>query len=970
MTQLLSVGLKTVTSKGNKMKKLILLVTLITMSLLAYAGDRILYGEIVTSQKSNQDITITPTGTGDLVLGGFTGILEATTGAVSISATSPTELGYLIGSTQNIQTALDAAGAILPIDLTTDVGTSILPVANGGTGSATQNYVDLTSGQSVAGNKAFSGVTSFGNVRINNVANTIDSTSGFLLLDSALGIIKMIDTVELNNQTASTVPILNPSKQLVSSTITDTELGYLTGVTQNVQTGLNAKLETVDLASDVGATILPVANGGTGSATRNFVDLTSSETVAGTKTFSSDVLMSGTGQIDLPTGTTGERSGTPNTGMLRYNSTLSTFEGYGTEWGPLAGAGGVADLDFYHSEEYETTVTGDWSTGNNATILGGGTLVGALSTTQDLISGTSFTYTHHTTTATVNDYWCSEALTLDKKQKDNYNGYSFHHTYDGADDDIQIIVWDVTNAKPLTSSFDLVKNKGSPKKYFTTFYPPTNATDISYCFQVLVTNANKILIWDDTNLSTNPINIQDQIETHDYTITQAANAMSDITSELEFNLGTATISDSGENIIVAEDDSGNTRTKFVAQRTCEIVFSASGKLATALRSLSITKNGTVIMSGSAVNSANGMNGVSGPLKLNAGDYITVGTSLEHSIGGGSLTNDAVNFKVSFTATAETEHVITSTNVIPTSKVNTSSSSAVTSLINTFVGFGTTEFDANSLFTNVGSANNGTYTSTTYYTAPSPGKYRVTSSLYTTDVDLDSTEVYEIRIYVNGVLKASRRKNTETTLASPELSTTIDSVLELDRDDDISIGFFQVSGADVTLVSNSTSSHFTVEKIDVSGELAGFQLERVAYLKNVQAAGTSGGSATTTFTDLVLNDVSGDTEIVSLASNRFTLSPGKYEIEAHSICFDTENTTIQLYDVSNTTALDPGMPGYNPAANENTVVVKVFGTVTITESTEFSVQQKSVVAKIINGRGVAANLGVDEVFVTVKITKLR
>ena len=42
----------------------------------------------------------------------------------------------------------------------------------------------------------------------------------------------------------------------------------------------------IDLASEVTGT-LPVGNGGTGSATRNFVDLTSSETVAGTKTFSS-----------------------------------------------------------------------------------------------------------------------------------------------------------------------------------------------------------------------------------------------------------------------------------------------------------------------------------------------------------------------------------------------------------------------------------------------------------------------------------------------------------------------------------------------------------------------------------------------------------------------------------------------------------------------------------------------------------
>lgn len=43
-----------------------------------------------------------------------------------------------------------------PVSLTTDV-TGILPIANGGTGSATQNFVDLTTVQTVAGAKTFTG---------------------------------------------------------------------------------------------------------------------------------------------------------------------------------------------------------------------------------------------------------------------------------------------------------------------------------------------------------------------------------------------------------------------------------------------------------------------------------------------------------------------------------------------------------------------------------------------------------------------------------------------------------------------------------------------------------------------------------------------------------------------------------------------------------------------------------------------
>jgi hypothetical protein len=46
------------------------------------------------------------------------------------------------------------------IDLTANVGATVLPILNGGTGSSTQNFVDLSSTQaSIAGNKGFTGLT-------------------------------------------------------------------------------------------------------------------------------------------------------------------------------------------------------------------------------------------------------------------------------------------------------------------------------------------------------------------------------------------------------------------------------------------------------------------------------------------------------------------------------------------------------------------------------------------------------------------------------------------------------------------------------------------------------------------------------------------------------------------------------------------------------------------------------------------
>ena len=65
------------------------------------------------------------------------------------------------------------------------------------------------------------------------------------------------------------------------------------------------------------------------------------ETINGIKTFSGNIIFSSTGAIELPEGTTGERPGTPATGMIRFNNTTLQFEGYnGTVWSALAGGGG------------------------------------------------------------------------------------------------------------------------------------------------------------------------------------------------------------------------------------------------------------------------------------------------------------------------------------------------------------------------------------------------------------------------------------------------------------------------------------------------------------------------------------------------------------------------------------------------------------------------------------------------------
>ncbi len=62
----------------------------------------------------------------------------------------------------------------------------------------------------------------------------------------------------------------------------------------------------------------------------------------------------------LPVGTTAQRLASPVAGQIRYNSTLSTFEGYGSAWGSL---GGVIDVD------QDTKITAESAAGQDEDVL-------------------------------------------------------------------------------------------------------------------------------------------------------------------------------------------------------------------------------------------------------------------------------------------------------------------------------------------------------------------------------------------------------------------------------------------------------------------------------------------------------------------------------------------------------------------------------------------------------------------------
>lgn len=79
----------------------------------------------------------------------------------------------------------------------------------------------------------------------------------------------------------------------------------------------------------------------------------------------------GTGAVGLPTGTTAQRPGTPDAGLIRYNSDTQKFEGYTNTWGSLGGgASGASGNEIFYENDQEVTADYTITSGKNAMSAG------------------------------------------------------------------------------------------------------------------------------------------------------------------------------------------------------------------------------------------------------------------------------------------------------------------------------------------------------------------------------------------------------------------------------------------------------------------------------------------------------------------------------------------------------------------------------------------------------------------------
>lgn len=299
----------------------------------------------------------------------------------------------------------------------------------------------------------------------------------------------------------------------------------------------------------------------------------------------------------------------------------------------------------------------------------------------------------------------------------------------------------------------------------------------------------------------------------------AGSTLLDRTGQIRFN--TSNLINSGSSILLIEDDTGNTRTKFTALKDCRVSLTFNGRITSAGGfQVDVYKNNSLVQRGNNSDGAGSSAFVSYTAKILKGDYITLATN------GDSIENSAELCQLNILAEAEDLEVVT--NIDAHENV----------------------FSAR--ITSAGAVTTKNYDWIDSITKGAAGIYTINLK----------AGFFTVAPAVEGIVET----NSDSTFTAVPSTTSI--IIEINSggaktDRNFSI-FVQRQGDDYKSIQDVVAQVF---------------IPKVAYIKEIQSSSVASSTTLTsaTFVKNTLNTVSGSSEIVSLSASAFTLQPGTYDI---------------------------------------------------------------------------------------------
>ena len=147
--------------------------------------------------------------------------------------------------------------------------------------------------------------------------------------------------------------------------------------------------------------------------------------------------------------------------------------------------------------------------------------------------------------------------------------------------------------------------------------------------------------------------------------------------------------------------------------------------------------------------------------------------------------------------------------------------------------------------------------------------------------------------------------------------------------------------------------------------------QIAVFNETQAANTNGGTSASgsfikrTLNTTVKNDIAG----CSIASSVITLPAGTYYVIARAPTNQTAQVQAKIRNTTDGTDLALSGSGYNPPSTSANIDSTIQGFFVLATQKNIELQTRVNTGLATNGLGIAANLGVDEVYSSITIVKV-